>query len=157
MSFLITQFKSLSTQEIFKELKKDVYCKEIFKAVLPYDCLPKAPSYPSAYVVNTDPLGKEGQHWLAFYYDISGKCTFFDSFGHSPAFFGLEAYIEKTSTKWEYNTQQLQSIFSSTCGYYCIYFILLKSRNFKMCDILNLFNKTNFHINDYIVSKIFNE
>ncbi len=32
MSFLITQFKSLSTQEIFKELKKDVYCKEIFKA-----------------------------------------------------------------------------------------------------------------------------
>lgn len=106
---------------------------------------------------NTDPLGKEGQHWLAFYYDINGKCTFFDSFGHSPAFFGLEAYIEKTSTKWEYNTQQLQSIFSSTCGYYCIYFILLKSRNFKMCDILNLFNKTNFNINDYIVSKIFNE
>jgi hypothetical protein len=37
---LITQFKSLSTQEIFKVLKKDVYCKEIFKAVLPYDCLP---------------------------------------------------------------------------------------------------------------------
>jgi hypothetical protein len=26
MSFLITQFKSLSTQAIFKELKKDVYC-----------------------------------------------------------------------------------------------------------------------------------
>jgi hypothetical protein len=38
---------------------------------------------------------KKGQHWLAFLYDINGKCTFFDSFGHSPAFFGLEAYIEK--------------------------------------------------------------
>jgi hypothetical protein len=25
-------------------------------------------------VVNTDPLGKEGQHWLAFFYDINGKC-----------------------------------------------------------------------------------
>jgi hypothetical protein len=108
-------------------------------------------------VVNTDPLGKEGQHWLAFYYAINGKCTFFDFFGHSPAFFGLEAYIEKISTKWEYNPQKLQSIFSSTCGYYCIYFILLKSRNLKMCDILNLFNKTDFNINDYIVSKIFNE
>jgi hypothetical protein len=46
------------------------------------------PSYPSAYMVNTDPLGKEEQHWLAFYYDINGKCTFFDSLGHSPAFFG---------------------------------------------------------------------
>jgi hypothetical protein len=110
----------IRAQEIFKEIKKDVYCKEIYKAVLPYDCLPKAPNYPSAYVVNTDPLGKQGQHWLAFYYDINGKCTFFDSFGHSPAFFGLETYIEKTLTKWEYNAQQLQSIFSSTCGYYCI-------------------------------------
>jgi hypothetical protein len=73
MSFLNTQFKSLSTLEIFKELKKDVNCKEIFKAVLPYHCLPKAPSYPSAYVVNTDSLGKQGQHWLAFYYDNNGK------------------------------------------------------------------------------------
>jgi hypothetical protein len=82
MSFLITQFKSLSTQAIFKELKKDVYCKEIFKAVLPYDCLPKAPSYPSAYMVNTDTFGKEVQNWLAFYYDIIWKCTFFDSCGH---------------------------------------------------------------------------
>jgi len=26
-----------------------------------------------------------------------------------------------------------------------------------MCDIFNLFNKTNFNINDYIVSKIFSE
>jgi hypothetical protein len=58
---------------MFKELEKDVYYKEIFKAVLPYDCLPKAPSYPSASVVNTDPLIKEGQHWLAFYYNINGK------------------------------------------------------------------------------------
>jgi hypothetical protein len=67
---LITQFKSLSTQEIFKELKKDVYFKEIFKAELPYDCLPKAPSYPSAYVVNTDPLGIEG------YKGLSGSVSF---------------------------------------------------------------------------------
>ena len=73
MSFLITQFKSPRTQETFKELKKDVYSKEIYKAVLPYDCLSKAPSYPSAHVVSTDLLGKFGQHWLAFYYDINGE------------------------------------------------------------------------------------
>jgi hypothetical protein len=107
-------------------------------------------------MVSTDPFGKEGQNWLAFYYDINGKGIFFDSFGHSPAFFGVEAYIEKATTKWEYNTQQLQSIFSSTCGYYCIYFILFKSRNFKMCDSLIYLIKQ-ININDYIVSKIFNE
>jgi hypothetical protein len=37
------------------------------------------------------------------------------------------------------------------------YLILLKNRNLRMCDILNLFNKTNLNINDYIVSKILSE
>jgi hypothetical protein len=53
---------------------------------------------PSSYVVNTDRLGKQGQHWRALFFDNNGKCTFFDSFGHSPAFFGLETNKEKTST-----------------------------------------------------------
>ena len=76
-------------------------------------------------------------------------------FGNSPIFYGLLGYIEKTATSWEYNSVQLQSIFSTLCGYYCIYFVLLKSRNIEMFEILNLFNKTNFNINDYIVSNIF--
>jgi hypothetical protein len=53
-------------------------------------------------VIYTDASGEEGHFMLAFYYDINGKFTLFDSYGYSPAFFGLEAYIEKTSTKWDY-------------------------------------------------------
>ena len=155
MSFSITQFEPLSTHEIHYKLKSDEYSNKIFKAVLPFDCLPKSPPYPSAFVVNTHPQGKKGEHWLAIYYDKKGKCRFFDSFGNSPIFYGLLGYIEKTATSWEYNSVQLQSIFSTLCGYYCIYFVLLKSRNIEMFEILNLFNKTNFNINDNIVSNVF--
>ena len=34
-------------------------------------------------------------------------------------------------------SRQIQSLFSTACGYYSIYFILLKSRNFCLNDIQN--------------------
>ena len=62
-------------------MSKDEYAKKDFKNVLPYDCLPPRPQYPSSYVIYTDPAGEKGEHWLALYYDKNGECTFFDSFG----------------------------------------------------------------------------
>ena len=155
MSFLITQCEILKTTQIYEELKKDEYSRKIFQNVLPFDCLPINPPYPSANVINTDPLGKPGNHLLSIFYDAKGKCCFFDSFGKSPAFYGLENYIFNTATSLEFNQIQLQSINSNTCGYYCIYFILLKSRNFELCDIINLFQKQNFNINDFLIKNIY--
>ena len=88
MSFLITRCKALSTSEILECVKNDEFAKKDFKTVIPYDCLPKYPSYPSSYVVNTDRRGEQGEHWLALYYDKNGKCTFYDSFGRAPEIFG---------------------------------------------------------------------
>ena len=155
MSFTITQSKSLNTNEIYKILFKDEFAKKDFKKVVPFDCLPNHPDYPSSFVVNTDPRGQKGEHWLALYYDEKGVCTFFDSFGNNPNYFGLDKYIQRTSTKYEYNNMQIQSLFSNTCGYYCIYFILLKSRGYNLIDIQNLFSKTNFNMNDYLITKIY--
>jgi len=155
MSFSITPCKSLSTSDIYKLLSKDEYAKKDFKNVLPYDCLPPRPQYPSSYVINTDPAGEKGEHWLALYYDKNGECTFFDSFGKSPEYFGLDKYIKRTSTRFEYNNRQIQSLFSTACGYYCIYFILLKSRNFCLNDIQNLFSRNNFNMNDYLITNIY--
>ena len=135
MSFSITQSKSLYTDEIYKILRKDEYANSDFKKVVPFDCLPNRPDYPSSFVVNTDPKNKKGEHWLALYYDKGGMCTFFDSFGNSPTFFGLDKYIERTSTRFEFNNKQIQSALSNTCGYYCIYVILLKSRGFNLNEI----------------------
>jgi hypothetical protein len=118
------------------------------------DRLPKKEVYPSAYVKNTDNSNGPGEHWLAVYYDSSGYCTFFDSFARSPNDFHLDEFLNKTSNGWEQNTMRLQDINSATCGYYCVYFVLLMSRGMLLEDILALFEERNFVVNDLKISKL---
>jgi hypothetical protein len=49
---------------------------------------------------------------------------------------------------------QIQDIDSNACGYFCIYFILLKSRGFSLEHISRLFSESNFILNDYLISHI---
>ena len=149
------QSKSLNSLEIYETIIADTYAKQHFKGVVPRDKLPKCVFYPCSFVVNTENSNQSGEHWLAVYYDKKGECTFFDSFGQSPQFYGLDSFLIKTSKSVSYNSQQLQSVFSNTCGYYCIFFILLKSRDLSLHEILNLFSKSNFNINDFYIKNIY--
>ena len=78
--------KALHTLQIQKSLKSDEFSKTIFKAVLPRDKLPNSVTFPSAYVINTHPSDKQGEHWLALHFDQNGNCSFFDSLGFEPKF-----------------------------------------------------------------------
>ena len=147
--------KPLNTFDILKAITSDEYARFDFKGVVPRDKLPQKPSYPSSIIVNTHKSNQSGEHWLALYYDENGMCSFFDSFGMHPDFYSLKDYIEKTSRHWEFNNKQLQSFNSVTCGHYCIYFILLKSRRFKLKEILELFDRKNFNLNDFRISHIY--
>jgi hypothetical protein len=107
-------------------------------------------------IINTQPSYQQGEHWLALYFNDKRECQFFDSYGNHPSIFGLEAYIEKASSGLQYNKSRLQAEFSSSCGYYCIFFILLKCRHFTLTDIVNLFSKSDFSMNDFKVEHIYN-
>jgi hypothetical protein len=50
---------------------------------------------------------------------------------------------------------QLQDINSLTCGHYCIFFILLMSRNLNLENIISLFSKEDFISNDLKILKIY--
>jgi hypothetical protein len=143
----------LTSLDIFHHLKIDSFSRKKFKNVLPKDRLPKNVQYPSAYVINTHKSNQPGEHWLAVFYNKNGKCTFFDSFGFSPNLYGLERFIEKSSTSWEYNSMRLQEYGSVVCGYYCIYFIQLMSRGLELNEILILFSQ-NFSLNDFKISNL---
>jgi hypothetical protein len=143
--------KALNSLEIFEYLKKDEFSKRIFKQVLARDQLPQKVNYPSAYIINTHKISQKGEHWLAVYYDENGNCEFFDSFGQSPKFYNFEKFLIKTSRKWSFNTTRLQSFLSMTCGYYCLYFILMKCRQLGMNEIIRHFTK-NYKNNDYKIS-----
>ena len=109
-------------------LKQDPYTSKIFLDAFARDELPKAPPYPSCFIINTDPRSLPGEHWLALFYNKNGYASFFDSYANSPDYFNLEQYIYNTSTGFDYNKKRIQGD-SEYCGFYCILFLLYKSRN----------------------------
>ena len=55
----------MNTLQIERLLKKDLKSKTIFKKVCALDQLEK-PTFPSAYVINSDPSSEPGKHWVRF-------------------------------------------------------------------------------------------
>ena len=141
---------SLSTLDILKEIDKDSYAKRYFIG----NRLPAIISYPASLIVNTDPSGKPGEHWLAIYFNKSKEAEFFDSFGLSAEQYKFDKYLKYFSRSYVDNKFQIQNFDSNTCGYYCLYFIMLKSRGFTLNEINSLFSKNDFKINDFLVSHI---
>ena len=104
-------------------------------------------------IANTDPQDKPGEHWIAIYLSPDGKHgEYFDSFGRRPPPI-FETFLNDNCLIWTCNSRQLQSVVSNMCGYYCIYFCLLRSRGIDMQKIVNSFT-TDTGFNDIIVHEL---
>ena len=72
------------------------------------------------YIINlqseADP--RNGTHWTCFYYDGLTN-LYYDSFG-----FPAPEELEEVIFPYIYNDRDIQDIKSSSCGYYCIAFII---------------------------------
>jgi hypothetical protein len=109
-------------------IDKDKSLRKIFIGTLARDELPKSMQYPCCFILNTQPRNKEGEHWLALFYDSNRNCDFFDSYGLGPHYHGLEAFILRTSVHCRYNKRQIQGT-SNYCGVYAILFLKYRIRN----------------------------
>lgn len=108
--------------DIIKRLLKKYKC---FKGVYPSDLLPWKTKLPLRIIINTDPSGKPGQHWVAISIDEEGNGFFFDSFALPPVVPEIKRFLDTRATKgWIRNNRQIQDITTSTCGYYCVLFII---------------------------------
>ena len=126
----------MNTNRIERLLNKDPFVKNIFKKACAKDELLHV-NYPSAYVINSHPSSKPGEHWIAVYFDKHGKGEYFDSYGLPPSVNGFTALMERNSKEWVYNDKTLQSLFFTTCGHYCVYFVLYRCRGYTVvCVIL---------------------
>ncbi len=96
-----------------------------FLGVYPSDHLPcvtvLASRAPCCYIANSDPCTELGSHWVAFFHSSPKTLEFFDSYGKTPAYYGLS--IPNTMSV-KYNPLQLQADSSLLCGlgpfYFCI-------------------------------------
>ena len=142
----------MNTLQIERLLKKDLKTKNIFKKVCALDQLEK-PTFPSAYVINSDPSSEPGEHWVAVYFDKRGRGEYFDNYRLPPTLVGLESYMDAYSLSgWIYNRKTLQAYFSSFCGHYCVYFILLRCHGVPLHVIVSDFT-SNLTENDRSISR----
>ena len=143
--------KPLDTIQIENILYNDIPSRKFFRSIRSRGRLPGVvKTRPSFYIINTDYYYKQGLHWLlvAFFEDYT---IFFDSFGLSPVLYNYPLLVRQGGRPLIQNTQQLQSLTSSACGYYCIYFIYFLSRGECFTKILKDFSKTNKTWNDRYV------
>ena len=78
--------------------------------------------FPIFFIANTDPSTKPGEHWVAFVIHCPQTIEVFDSFGRPARNYSthLNRFIQ-TFPIQRHNKRQFQSIYSDTCGYFCLY------------------------------------
>jgi hypothetical protein len=144
----------MNTKTIIEFFNKDNIANKNFLGAFARDQLPKHLEWPSSLIVNTDPIKESGEHWLALFINKDGVCEFFDPLGFSPKYHKFENYIKQNSSKYFYNDQRIQSLFSKNCGYFCCLFLLKKSRNYNFSRFLNIFFRKSYLLNDKLIEKM---
>jgi hypothetical protein len=88
------------------------------------------------YVVNTDPCGRRGKHWVAFYFS-ENICEFYDSLGQTPQHYHprFEKVLLANGPRYGYIRDRIQALDSDVCGQYCIYFAVQCHLGRTMKDI----------------------
>ena len=140
----------MNSAQIHTVLSLDKCTRHTFKGVYPADQFQLDKEISSAVVVNTDPSDKPGQHWVAFW-SHAGQIEFFDSYGMK-----AKHYFPDLNFDCIYNMKCLQSDYSSCCGQYCIYFIILRSRGHSIKEIGGYFSE-NKKWNDAMVTGFVNK
>ena len=130
----------MNTLQITKIIQNDSITKNQYLGTFAFDKLPQIVRYPSCLIFNTHKSNQSGEHWLAIYYNKNKSCYFFDSMGFHPNHYNITEYLKSTSTFFTYNKKQIQGIFSTYCGYYCINFLLTRSRNISLKEFFKYFD-----------------
>ena len=110
----------------------------LINGVYPKDRL-KKPLKHGFYIINLNDSDQPGSHWTVLYCINEAYSMYFDAFG-----FKAPECIEDLLHRYDYNKKQIQSIDSTSCGFYCIAFIkfMHMKKNYKkafktFCKLFN--------------------
>ena len=125
----------MNTAQIHRALESNPITRSIFRGVYSSDTVPVFATYPSGCVVNTDPAGQPGTHWVALYQEKPGVMETFDSFGKDFSSYNINLPPCRLVTQ----CHQLQSDISTVCGQFCMFFLLWRASGETYSHILHLF------------------
>ena len=86
------------------------------------------------FIYNLEPSYMKGSHWIATYVR-DNVINYFDSFG-MPPFEEMVNHAKKKNLTLLHQNQQIQNFYTSTCGYFCLYFLNEMHKNGDYFDLL---------------------
>ena len=145
----------MNSVEITRALTKDRKVRDVFVGVFPCDLLPEK-EYPGFYIVNTQVSTSTGEHWVAFCTPTPNVIEAFDSYGRNPAVYSsfIRQWMRDDYVIMSGVERQGQT--STTCGQYCMFYVLLRCHGYKYEDIMSALTKNHF-VNDKFVCKFINK
>lgn len=141
----------MNNREISRILRSHPTIHNDFNGVFPGDMLP-TDRRPGFYVANTDPHNLPGKHWVAFYIPQNGVMEYWDSYGFEPPDI-FQTFLTDTFKR---SRKFIQHPLSSTCGQYCIFYILQRHKGYTLQEIVSYFSVNTLE-NDIIVNKAIEE
>ena len=92
----------------------------------------------SLFIYNLEPSYMSGSHWVATYVR-DRVINYFDSFG-MPPFREIVDHAKEQNLTLLYQNQQIQNLYTRTCGYFCLYFLNEMPKNVDYFDLLQVFS-----------------
>ena len=105
------------------------------------------------FIYNLEPSYMSGSHWVATYVK-NGIINYFDSFG-MPPFQEIVNHAKRTNMTLVHQSDQIQNLLTTTCGYFCLYFLNEMNKGRSYYDSLKVFNSHNTMENEKCIENYF--
>ena len=105
------------------------------------------------FIYNLEPSYMSGSHWVATNVK-NGIINYFDSFG-MPPFQEIVNHAKRKNTTLLHQSDQIQNLLTTTCGYFCLYFLNEMSKGRSYYDLLKVFNSHNTMENEKYIENYF--
>jgi len=151
--------QELSSKDLENILLNNKIFSELEHRVCSMDGLPLRTKTKSLLIVNSDVHQLRGRHWMAIFIPKDSPPEFFDSLGKCPSSYShflIDFLIEENAHGFVYNYKRLQAPFSSSCGLYCIYFLVQRVKGKSFESILGEFSE-NLQQNNVFIQHFFED
>ena len=105
------------------------------------------------FIYNLEPSYMSGSHWVATYVK-NGIINYFDSFG-MPPFQEIVNHAKRKNMTLVHQSDEIQNLLTTTCGYFCLYFLNEMSKGRSYYDSLKVFNSHNTMKNEKYIENYF--
>ena len=105
------------------------------------------------FIYNLEPSYMSGSHWVATYVK-DNVINYFDSFG-MPPFQEIVNHAKKKKLTLLHQNNQIQNLKTTTCGYFCLYFLNEMNKGNSYYDLLQVFDTNDTMKNETFIEHYF--